>query len=50
MGLYFCSVLLGQRDIHKDISAAPVGHHVSKLVPLKVSAAIGRISEHGKIA
>jgi hypothetical protein len=49
MGLHFRSVFLGQLDIHKDISATPIGHHVSKLVPLKVNAAIGRVSEHGKI-
>jgi hypothetical protein len=49
MGLHFRSVLLGQLDIHKDISATPISHHVSKLVPLKVSATIGRVSEHGKI-
>jgi hypothetical protein len=49
MGLHFRSVLLGQLDIHKDISAAPSGHHVSELVPLKVNATVGRVSEHGKI-
>jgi hypothetical protein len=49
MGLHFRSVFLGQLDIHKDISAAPVGHHVSKLFPLKVSATVGRVSEHCKI-
>jgi len=49
MGLHFRSVLLGQLDIHKDISATPFCHHVSELVPLKVRTAVSRVSEHGKI-